>query len=74
MQIVTSWMEQGIEQGLQRERSLILRQLSRKVGELPEPIHVQVNGLTIAPLETLAEALLDFTRLADLEAWLAAQE
>ena len=74
MQIVTSWMEQGIEQGIERgERSLVLRQLTRKVGELPESILAQVNGLPIAQLEALGEALLDFGSLAELEAWLAAQ-
>ena len=74
MQIVTSWMEQGIEQGIERgERSLVLRQLTRKVGELPESIQAQVNGLPIAQLEALGEALLDFGSLAELEVWLAAQ-
>jgi hypothetical protein len=39
MQIVTRWMERGIEQGIERgiergERSLILRQLNRRVGML----------------------------------------
>ena len=70
MQIVTSWMEQGIERG---ERSLVLRQLTRKVGELPESIQAQVNGLPIAQVEALGEALLDFGSLAELESWLAAQ-
>jgi Domain of unknown function (DUF4351) len=35
MQIVTSWMEQGIERGAEQEaQSLILRQLTRRVGIL----------------------------------------
>jgi hypothetical protein len=34
MQIVTSWMEQGLQRGLAQERSLILRLLSRRVGTL----------------------------------------
>lgn len=64
----------GIEQGAEREaKTLVLRQLNRRVGELPEPIRVQINALPLAQLESLGEALLDFTKLADLEAWLAEQ-
>ncbi|MBW4695291.1 MAG: DUF4351 domain-containing protein [Lyngbya sp. HA4199-MV5] len=71
MEIVTSWMEQGIEQGIERERSLILRQLTRKVGVLPEAMCLQVDSLPITQLESLGEALLDFSNLSDLEMWLA---
>jgi len=79
MQIVTSWMragiEQGIEQGIERgavreARSLILRQLTRRVGEIPEGIRSQVEVLSLEQLETLGEALLDFSTIADLESWL----
>lgn len=70
MEIVTSWMEQGIERG---ERSLILRQLTRRVGEIPDTLQSQIDGLSLAQLEALGEALLDFVRLPDLEAWLAEQ-
>lgn len=70
MEIVTSWMERGIEQGLQRERALILRQLTRRVGELPDSSQSQIDALAISQLEALGEALLDFASLADLEAWL----
>ncbi len=67
MQIVTSWMEQGIEQG---ERSLILRLLTRRVGILPSKIRSQVESLSLPQLESLGEALLDFTSADDLSAWL----
>lgn len=70
MQIVTSWMEQGIEQGLQREKSLILRLLARRVGELPDVARLQIDKLSITQLEDLGEALLDFSTFADLESWL----
>jgi predicted transposase YdaD len=75
MEIVTSWMEQGIERGIEQgiergERSLILRQLSRRVGELPDALRSQINTLSVPQLESLGEALLDFSSLADLEAWL----
>ncbi|MCU0570387.1 MAG: DUF4351 domain-containing protein [Oculatellaceae cyanobacterium Prado106] len=74
MEVVTSWMEkgieQGIEQGAQRERSLILRQLNRRVGEIPAPTLEQIQALSLEQLESLGEALLDFTSIADLTQWL----
>lgn len=33
----------------------------------------QLDTLTVPQLESLGEALLDFTSLSDLEAWLAVQ-
>jgi predicted transposase YdaD len=51
-------------------RSLILRLLHRRVGELPEAIRLQVVALSLPQLEALGEALLDFTGLPDLETWL----
>jgi predicted transposase YdaD len=71
MQIVTSWMEQGIEQGIERgERSLILRQLTRRVGVLPQSVTSQIETLSLVQLEVLGEALLDFQSIADLGNWL----
>ncbi|MCY7273199.1 MAG: DUF4351 domain-containing protein, partial [Phormidesmis sp. CAN_BIN44] len=61
----------GIEQG---QRSLLLRQLTRRVGEVPEATRSQIDALSLIQLESLGEALLDFSNLADLEAWLAEQE
>lgn len=75
MEIVTSWMEQGIEQGIEQgERSLVLRQLNRRVGELPQAVRAQIDILSLPQLEALGEALLDFANLSDLEAWLASQK
>ncbi len=54
------------------ERSLILRLLTRRVGELPQEVREQVESLPLEQLENLGEALLDFTSLADLQAWLEA--
>jgi Domain of unknown function (DUF4351) len=65
-------IEQGIEQGIERgERSLILKQLTRRIGQLPEAVRSQIGTLSIAHLESLGEALLDFANLTDLETWLA---
>ncbi|WP_404783510.1 Rpn family recombination-promoting nuclease/putative transposase [Altericista sp. CCNU0014] len=78
MQIVTSWMERGIEQGieqgiergLQHERSLILRLLNRRVGTIASEAEAQIRSLSLAQLEALGEALLDFSQPSDLSAWL----
>jgi Domain of unknown function (DUF4351) len=67
MQIVTSWMEQGIAEG---ERSLVLRQLTRRLGTLPMSAEAQVQALALPQLEALGEALLDFVQLSDLTEWL----
>jgi predicted transposase YdaD len=50
--------------------ALVLRLLTRKVGELPAAILPQVQGLTLPQIEALGEALLEFTGLPDLQAWL----
>ena len=52
------------------EQPLILRQLTRRVGELPQPIRQRVENLSSEQLDNLGEALLDFSSMADLEAWL----
>jgi hypothetical protein len=71
MQIVTSWMEQGIAEGEQTgEVRLILRQLTRRLGTLPANVAAQVQALALPRLEALGEALLDFAGLDDLERWL----
>jgi Domain of unknown function (DUF4351) len=68
MPYITSVEEIGFERG---ERSLILRLLIRRVGELSKPMQAQVEALSLEQVEALGEALLDFTSLADLEAWMA---
>ncbi len=62
--------EEGREEGEQRERSLILRQLQRRVGELAQEVRERVETLCLEQLENLGEALLDFTSVVDLQAWL----
>lgn len=63
--------ERGIQRGvLQEARSLILRQLTRRVGELSETARSQIEALSILQLETLGEALLDFRDVDDLDVWL----
>jgi predicted transposase YdaD len=54
--------------------NLVIRQLMKRFGELPENLRSTISGLSLSALESLSEALLDFTNLDDLQAWLAAQE
>ncbi|WP_225880482.1 DUF4351 domain-containing protein [Anabaenopsis elenkinii] len=75
MQIVTSWMEEGIEIGKQQgieegKLSLVMRLLPRRVGMLTPELEAMVKQLSVSELEDLAVALLDFTSVEDLTAWL----
>jgi len=74
MQITTSWMEQGIEQGLTREKELVLRQLKRKLGQINPELEIEIKALDIAKVELLGEDLLDFSTVDDLKAWLVSQK
>jgi predicted transposase YdaD len=57
-----------------RERQLVLRQLTRKLGNIQPQLQAQIDNLPIERVESLGEALLDFTSLADLAAWLGGDE
>ena len=82
MQITTSWMrqgielgieqgiEQGIERGIEREKTLILRQLKRKLGEINPSLETKIMELSIDDVEALGEALFDFSTVEDLINWL----
>jgi len=73
MEIVTSWMEKGIEQGRQQgETSLVIRQLKRRLGEITANQESQIENLPLDVVESLAFALLDFQTPTDLDNWLAA--
>ncbi|MBW4512312.1 MAG: DUF4351 domain-containing protein [Scytonematopsis contorta HA4267-MV1] len=53
---------------------IVIRQLNRRIGEVDSSLIERVQELSIEKLEELGEALLDFSVLSDLEAWLAQQE
>lgn len=64
----------GREQGREQEAvNLVVRQLTKRFGDLHEEMRVKISGLSLATLEDLSEALLDFSNLADLQAWLIAK-
>ncbi len=67
-------LEGKLEGKLEGEQLLILRLLQRRVGTLPEFLKQRIQTLSTTQLETLAEALLDFTVLEDLLNWLEANQ
>jgi len=63
--------EEGEQEGRKEEaRSLILRLLGRRLGKLEQKTIARVERLSLQKLEELAEALLDFSKIEDLESWL----
>ncbi len=52
------------------EIEIVLRILNRRCGQLSIAQQAQIKALPIAAIESLAEALLDFKGMADLETWL----
>ncbi len=82
MEIVTSWMEEGIRKGLEQGREqgrlreaagLVVRQLTRRFGPLDPAVLERLNALSVEAIEDLGEALLDFHEASDLNAWLDAK-
>lgn len=83
MEIVTSWMEEGIRRGREEGRqegreegrqegelAVIMRLVHRLIGEIDLDLEMRICQLPVERLEDLAEALLDFTSLEDLVNWL----
>lgn len=68
-------LQLGLQQGLQQgerlgEAALVLRQLTRRFGTLPNNLDKQIRQLGTIQLENLGEALLDFQKLSEVEEWL----
>ena len=80
---LTRCREEGIQEGLargreeekllslQRQRSLLIKQLSRKLGEIPNTVQTSINQLSPESLDDLGEELFDFSTMDDLIAWLS---
>jgi predicted transposase/invertase (TIGR01784 family) len=63
--------QEGRQEGKQDgEKALVLRQLIKRFGKLSDRHQTQISALEIFQLEELAEALLDFTNITDLNLWL----
>jgi Domain of unknown function (DUF4351) len=78
MPYITSVERIGYRRGLQEAkseldiwlRSIVPRQLERKIGQVPQEIGDRISSLSPELLEDLAMALLDFNAIDDLEHWL----
>ena len=63
--------QEGRQEGRQEgEIDIVLRQINRRCGQLPIAQQAQIKSLPINDIENLAEALLDFKGMDDLEIWL----
>jgi predicted transposase/invertase (TIGR01784 family) len=66
--------QEGIQEGReQAARSLILKLLAYRVGMVSEIMREKVQRLSIAQVEMLGEALLNFSSETDLEQWMRSQ-
>ena len=67
-------LQEGLQEGRQQEAiALALRLLRRKFGNLTADLDTRLQTLPLSQIEALVDALLDFTSLSDLEAWLSQQ-
>jgi Domain of unknown function (DUF4351) len=75
MNIVTSWMEQGIAQEEERSRvreaALLVKLLRRNIGAVSATTEQAIAQLSFAQFEQLGDVLFDFASEEDLLAWLS---
>ena len=55
-------------------RQVVARLLTRKFGKVTQKVIKRLDKLSAEQLEELAEAVLDFEKVADLEAWLKSKK
>ncbi len=68
---IAQGLAQGIAQGVKEgEAKLILKLLTRRLGNIPESLTDRIHNLSVNKLEELGEALLDFTSIESLTGWL----
>lgn len=77
--ILREGREEGIKEGIkegsiEEAKKLVLRQLNLIYRELQPRLLRKIETLSLSQLEELAAALLDFSELEDLEAWLGYPE
>jgi predicted transposase YdaD len=62
------WYQEILQQG---QTQVVMRQLSRRLGEIPPDLRQQIEGLSEGEIDELLEASLTrFSRLEDLRTWL----
>jgi predicted transposase YdaD len=75
MEIVTSWMREGLRRGRQEGRqegelALVLRLLNHRFDRIGVRLQSRISKLPLDKLEALGEALLDFKSADDIARWL----
>jgi hypothetical protein len=71
MPYITNWERIAEKRGRkQGQLKVVQRLLKKKLGDVDSETKVRVEKLSLTRLAQLAEALLDFTEVADLELWL----
>ncbi|GCL39381.1 hypothetical protein SR1949_45070 [Sphaerospermopsis reniformis] len=71
MEIVTSWMEKGIEQG---EQKIVKKLLKRRFNNITPSLENRINELSVEQIESLADAIFDFQSVDNLINWLDQQK
>jgi predicted transposase YdaD len=64
------YQEANADGRLQEAQSLVLRQLSKRLGSVSPALQSQLQSLSLLQTEALGEALLDFSTSDDLTHWL----
>ena len=67
-------IEEEIKRSLDRERSLMLRMMTRKLGSISPDSIQKISTLSFGEIEALSEALFDFNSITDLDRWLSQQK
>jgi hypothetical protein len=73
--VYEQWRQATLQEGEQRgwqtgQTSLVLRLLTRRVGELPDSLKELIQALSLPDLEELAEASANFGSVEDLSTWI----
>ena len=77
--VYEQWRKETLQEGEQKGRqtgiqegelAIVLRQLTRSIGPIASDLETQIRNLSLDQLESLGEALLDFSEPADLLTWL----
>jgi hypothetical protein len=67
-------VEGRVEGRVEEARALVVRQLTRKLGDFSPMLLTKIEALPLERVELLSEDLLDFTSIDNLEQWLASEE
>ena len=63
--------QEALEEGEQlAAKSIVLRQLTRKLGDILKDLRGRIEESSLTQLKNLGEALLDFEQINDLLNWL----